>query len=95
MNKRTKEQELAIYKAANSNKISEIAALKECIKLQKETIKNLKTKLKEIDETRSAYKRLQKWSDKQDKLLQQRDSIIRHLVTDFKLPDNFKIVEVE
>jgi hypothetical protein len=93
MNKRTTEQELVMYKEANRKKLRELEALQESVKSLRETVKNLKVKLKQKSKEDSAYKKLERWSKKQDDTINQQQVVIRSLVTEFELPENFKIVE--
>lgn len=91
--KRTVEEELVRYREANRKKLRELEALQESVKSLRETVKNLKAKLKQKTEEDSAYKKLQRWSDKQDEMINQQQVVIRSLITEFELPDNFIIYE--
>lgn len=93
MNKKTIEEELVMYKEANRKKKRQLEALQESVKSLRETLKNLKVKLKEKTEEDSNYKWLERRSKEQDIIINQQQIVIKSLITEFELPDKFIIYE--
>jgi len=93
MNKKTTEEQLVMYREANRKKKRELEALQESVRSLRETVKNLKATLKQKTEEDSAYKKLKRWSDKQDTIIEQQQIVIKSLITEFELPDQFVIYE--
>lgn len=93
MNKKTTEEQLVMYREANRKKLRELEALQESVRSLRETVRNLKAKLKQKTEEDSAYKKLSRWSDKQDTIINQQQVVIRSLITEFELPEQFVIYE--
>lgn len=95
MKKRTTEEMLAIARKANKNKNVQIESLTETLKALRETNRNLKKAYKEALENNEISSRFKRYNRKLETDLEVARAVIRGLVTEYEIPSNYKIVEVE
>ena len=95
MKKRTTQEMLDIARKANKNKNVQIESLTETLKALRETNKNLKKAYKEALENNEISSRFKRYNRKLETDLEVARSVIRGLVTEYEIPSNFKIVQVE